>query len=55
MGVGYTTTREEAEALLAHLAAALPQARAYLTRIGPVVGTHGGPGVIGVGVMEGEE
>lgn len=55
VGVGYTTTREEAEALLARLAAALPQARAYLTRIGPVVGTHGGPGVIGVGVMEGEE
>ncbi len=55
MGVGYSTDREEAEALLARMQAAVPQARAYLVRIGPVVGTHAGPGVIGVGCLEGEE
>jgi len=55
MGVGYSTEREEAEALLERMRAAVPHARTYLVRIGPVVGTHAGPGVIGVGCLEGEE
>jgi DegV family protein with EDD domain len=55
LGVGYTTDREEAEALLERLQPMLPHARAHLVRIGPVVGTHAGPGLLGVGTLEGEE
>ncbi|HXG42095.1 MAG TPA: DegV family protein [Dehalococcoidia bacterium] len=55
MAVGYTTDREEAEALLERVRPMLPHARPYLVRIGPVVGTHAGPGLLGVGTLEGEE
>jgi len=52
--VGHCTTPDEAESIRERLAMAFPNADVYLIRFGPVVGTHGGPGVIGVGVMEGE-
>ena len=55
MAVGYTTDREEAEALLERARPLLPHVRPYLVRIGPVVGTHAGPGLLGVGTLEGEE
>jgi fatty acid-binding protein DegV len=32
---------------------AFPHADVFVTRFGPVLGTHGGPGVVGVGVVEG--
>ncbi len=53
--VGYTTDREEAEAMLERLRPMLPHLQPYLVRIGPVVGTHAGPGLLGVGTLEGEE
>jgi len=55
MGVGYTTDREEAELLLERMKESIPHAYTYLIRIGPVVGTHAGPGAIGVGCLEDEE
>ncbi|MBI1886107.1 MAG: DegV family protein [Chloroflexi bacterium] len=55
VAVGYATTASEAEVLRGRFASALPQVNIYVTRIGPVIGAHAGPGVIGVGVMEGEE
>jgi DegV family protein with EDD domain len=52
--VAYTTTPDEAERLRERLAMAFPHIDVKLERVGPVLGTHGGFGVIGVGVMEGE-
>jgi DegV family protein with EDD domain len=51
--VGHSTTPDEAEIILGRLAMAFPHARVFTTRFGPVLGTHGGPGVVGVGVVEG--
>ncbi|MCS7275824.1 MAG: DegV family protein [Dehalococcoidia bacterium] len=55
MAIGYTTDRAEAEALLERVRPMLSHAQPYLVRIGPVVGTHAGPGLLGVGTLEGEE
>lgn len=52
--VSYTTNRDEAEALAKRLEAASPQAPVYVTRVGPALGTHAGPGAMGVVVREGE-
>ncbi len=53
--VAYSTNAQEAEEMRRRLAAALPEVNIYVTRLGPVIGVHGGPGVIGVGTLEGEE
>lgn len=52
--VGHTTTPDEAERLRERLAMAFPHIDVMLVRLGPVLGAHGGPGIVGVGVMEGE-
>lgn len=52
--VGYSTTLDEAESIRERLAMAFPNVKVYLVRFGPVLGTHGGPGNVGVGIMEGE-
>jgi DegV family protein with EDD domain len=54
LALGYSTTPQEVERLRQSLTAALPDVNCYVTRIGPVLGAHGGPGVIGVGILEGE-
>jgi DegV family protein with EDD domain len=51
--VGHSTTPDEAELILGRLAMAFPHAQVFTTRFGPVIGTHGGPGTVGVGVVEG--
>jgi fatty acid-binding protein DegV len=51
--VAYSTTPDEAELIRERLAMAFPHAQVFATRIGPVLGTHGGPGIVGVGVVEG--
>ncbi len=51
--VGHSTTPDEADLILGRLAMAFPHAQVFTTRFGPVLGTHGGPGVVGVGVVEG--
>jgi len=51
--VGHSTTPEEAELIRERLSVAFPHAGVFVTRFGPVIGTHGGPGVVGVGVVEG--
>jgi fatty acid-binding protein DegV len=33
---------------------ALPGVPVHMSRLGPVIGVHGGPGVLGIGVLEGE-
>lgn len=52
--VAHATTLDEAESIRERLAMAFPSVKVYLVRFGPVLGTHGGPGTIGVGIMEGE-
>ncbi|MGQ9572394.1 MAG: DegV family protein [Dehalococcoidia bacterium] len=52
--VGHSTTPDEAASIRERVAMAFPNANVDLIRFGPVLGTHAGPGIIGVGVMEGE-
>ena len=53
-GIAYSTNAEDAEEFRQKLAAAVPGVEIDLSRIGPVLGVHGGPGVLGVGVLQGE-
>lgn len=55
VGIGYSTNAQEAEELRRRLEAALPGAKIHVARLGPVLGVHGGPGTLGIGVLEGEE
>jgi DegV family protein with EDD domain len=52
--VGHSSTPDEAESIRQRLAMAFPNVKVHLIRFGPVIGTHAGPGLVGVGVMEGE-
>jgi fatty acid-binding protein DegV len=52
IAVSYTTTGEEAEALAERIKSSYPDIPLYLTRLGPVLGTHAGPGAMGVAVRE---
>jgi DegV family protein with EDD domain len=52
IAVSYTTTNEEAEALAERIKSSYPDTPLYLTRVGPVLGTHAGPGAMGVAVRE---
>lgn len=50
LAVLHGTTPDDAQALLDQLAALCPREQAYLARYGPVIGTHLGPGAVGVAV-----
>lgn len=52
IAVEHTTSKEEAEALAERIKASHPNTPLYLTRVGPVLGTHAGPGAMGVAVRE---
>jgi DegV family protein with EDD domain len=52
IAVAYTTEHEEARSLLERLKKAFPNATGYLTRVGPSLGTHAGPGAMGVVIRE---
>lgn len=54
MAVEYTTTPDEAVALAQSLAPVFPKERIYISSIGAVMGTHLGPGALGVAILEGE-
>jgi len=53
--VAYSTNAQEANEMAGRLREALPGVSVGTTRLGPVIGVHAGPGVLGVGVLEGEE
>lgn len=53
LAVCYSTTTEEASRLADELGAFYPRERIILAQFGPVIGTHVGPGAIGVCVFEG--
>ncbi|MBF8286401.1 MAG: hypothetical protein HW393_215 [Dehalococcoidia bacterium] len=55
VALGYSTNPQDAHDLKVRLAAALPQANIMVARVGPVIGSHGGPGILGLGILEGEE
>jgi len=52
--IGYSTNAEDAEEMKRRLGEALPGVQVHLQRLGPVIGVHAGPGVLGVGVLEGQ-
>lgn len=54
-GIGYSTNAQEAEDLKRRLETAVPGVEVQMVRLGPVLGVHAGPGVLGVGVLEGED
>jgi DegV family protein with EDD domain len=48
LSVVHSTTPDEAKALVKRLAEFVPMDKIHLARIGPVLGAHGGPGVLAV-------
>jgi DegV family protein with EDD domain len=55
VAIGYSTNPQDAHDFQRRLEAVLPEVNILVTRVGPVIGAHGGPGVLGLGVLEGEE
>lgn len=55
VALGYSTNAQEADEMRQRLQAALPGISVQMGRLGPVIGVHAGPGVLGIGVLEGEE
>lgn len=47
----HTTTPEDAEALVARVRAAVPSVEIHTGRFGPVLGVHGGPGLLGLAAV----
>ena len=54
MAVEYTTTPEEAITLAQSLDPVFPKERIYISSVGAVMGTHLGPGALGVALLESE-
>jgi fatty acid kinase fatty acid binding subunit len=54
LAVAYTTKPEDAVGLVSDLDKVFPKERTYLSVIGPVLGTHLGPGALGIAVLEPE-
>jgi fatty acid-binding protein DegV len=54
-GVANSTNAQEANDMAKRLREALAGVSCSVSRLGPVIGVHAGPGVLGVGVLEGEE
>jgi DegV family protein with EDD domain len=50
----HTTTPEDAEALAERARAAQPGVPLHLGRFGPVLGVHGGPGMLGLAIVQAE-
>src|SRR4030042_4788830 len=51
--IEHATTPDEAEALAQRLNSTFPKERIYISTVSPVVGTHVGPHVIGIAILEG--
>jgi DegV family protein with EDD domain len=52
VAIAHTTTPEDAANLAARARTLVPHATLHEVRFGPVLGTHGGPGMLGVAVVE---
>jgi DegV family protein with EDD domain len=55
VAIGYSTNPQDAHDFERRLAEVMPHVNIWVTRVGPVIGTHGGPGILGIGLLEGEE
>ncbi len=55
LAIGYSTNPKDAHDFELRLAAVMPQVNILVTRVGPVIGTHVGPGALAFGLLEGEE
>lgn len=55
VAVIHGTTPEDAEMLARRVRERLPQVPIHVGRLGPVLGVHGGPGIIGMVVVEAEK
>ncbi|MEX0800484.1 MAG: DegV family protein [Dehalococcoidia bacterium] len=55
IAIGYSTNPGDAHDLQVRLEEAVPGVNILVTRVGPVIGTHAGPGVLAIGLLEGEE
>jgi fatty acid-binding protein DegV len=53
LAVAYTTAHDEAKAFTDRLKAGFPGAPVSLMRVGSSLGTHAGPGGMGIAVREG--
>ncbi|HSP54477.1 MAG TPA: DegV family protein [Dehalococcoidia bacterium] len=54
-GIGYSTNAQDAEDLKHRMEAMVPGVDISIVRLGPVLGVHGGPGTLGIGIREGED
>jgi DegV family protein with EDD domain len=52
LAVEYTTTPDQAALLVDGLDSTFPKERIYVSHMGPVIGTHTGPGTVGVAILE---
>jgi DegV family protein with EDD domain len=52
VGIVHTTTPDEAQALKSRLSAVLDSRRIHISRLGPALGTHGGPGTLALALHE---
>jgi DegV family protein with EDD domain len=55
MAIAYSTNPQDAHDFQVRLSEVLPHVNILVTRVGPVIGTHAGPGVLAFGLLEGEE
>ena len=55
VAIVHSTTPEESRTLAERIAALFPIRRPHISRLGPVVGTHAGPGTAFVAVQRGDE
>ena len=54
-GIGYSTNPQEADDLKHRLETMAPGVDVSIVRLGPVLGVHGGPGTLGIGVLEADD
>ncbi|HEY49292.1 MAG TPA: DegV family protein [Dehalococcoidia bacterium] len=52
IAVTYTTIHDEAKSLADRIQTAFPEAPLYITRVGATLGTHAGPGAMGIAIRE---
>ena len=52
VAVLYSTAPQEAESLAEQMASVFPRERIHMAQFGPVLGTHVGPGAVGLGVLQ---
>jgi DegV family protein with EDD domain len=55
VAIAYSTDPQDARDFEQRLAEVMPHLNIWVARFGPVLGTHGGPGALGIGLLEGEE